>query len=237
MIFDSECKVVPLNVKCSDIILSPRAAGYFMHEILGHPMEIDFVEKGQSLYCINDIGTVVLPDFVTITEKPEDMKKLGIDFSQYDDMGMELKYKKLIHNGKLMNFIDNKRCQRLDNLCLPRMFNLCLEPNVAGRNYDEIISASENAIAIDEVIAGNYNYITKKYSLMCTKAKLVKCGKVIGMIEKLVLEDDIESLREKITEVGRDMECTIGKCSKQGQIVTVGMTSPTICLSNVYVGG
>ncbi len=235
LINENTLEIVSFPEKTMNVILSPKAAGYFIHEIIGHPLELDFVQNCQSIYTKNDIGSKVLPEFISISEKPQELSSLGVDFGEYDDTGKKLQNNVIIERGVLKKFVDYKRCDKVGNSCLPRMYNLCLENNHHGGEYSDIISKSQYAVAVDDIICGDFNYMTKRYSLSCGMCKLVENGKVVGSVEGMVIEDTIYSLKDKIIEIGSDSYCSLGKCSKSGQIVTVGMTAPTISLANVNI--
>lgn len=218
-----------------DIILSPTAAGYFIHEIIGHPLELDFVENNQSFYTINDLGKQIMPEYITVKEEPLDLKSIGIDFGKYDDSGNELREKEIIKNGILMNFIDYQRCDQINNTCFNRMYNLSLKPNKDDIELDNIVGKESKALIVDNIISGFFNLMIQKYTLYCGRCKVVDNGNILGYVDGIVIEDDISSIKDKLVDVGSDFNVSLGKCNKLGQVITVGMGAPTIKLKNIKI--
>ena len=217
-----------------DVILSPRAAGYFIHEIIGHPLEVDFVKNGLSLYSMNDVGKRILSKNITIFEKPDAASCVGLFFGKYDDLGKKLEDKLLVKDGVIQGFIDNYRCDSLKNKCMPRMYNLCLESN-GKKNVLDMIRETDYGLLIDNIISGKFDCYQKKFSLYCDRARVIERGEIVGVIEKVVIEDEVEKLKDKIRDVGNDIECMIGECMKLGQIVKVGMTAPSIKMEQINI--
>lgn len=232
---ENNCRKVQIRDKVIDIILSPNAAGYFIHEIIGHPLEIDFIKNSQSIYTVDDLGKQIMPDFINVSDHPDKLKSNGIEFGSIDDSGNELYEKEVIVNGVLKSFIDFQRCDQLSNICINRMYNLQLKPNRHTKTLEDIINASDNTLIVDNIICGFYNCVTKKYTLHCGRCRFIEKGSVSGYIDNITIEDDLFSVQNKIVEIGSDFCESLGKCNKQGQIITVGMGSPSIKLMNVEI--
>lgn len=226
---------VEINRNEVDLILTPQASGYLVHEIIGHPLEQDFFESGISAYTKQQIGSKILCDQISIVEKPMALKNYGIDFGGYDDEGNTLENIDIIRNGILLNTIQYKRKSNINDNLLYRMHNLIMEPNQSGRNIDEMIRTAKYAIIIDSVIRGGFNPQTKKYILYCGICRLVENGIVMGNIHDIIVEDEIKKLNENIKEIGCDFEATLSKCNKLGQILTVGMGAPSISIRKVNI--
>ncbi len=90
-------------------ILSGRAAGVFFHEIFGHRLEGKRMKNefdGQTFK--NKIGTVVLPDFLSITMDPTLKKVAGNEvtgFYKFDDEGVAAQKVNVVEQGILRNFL------------------------------------------------------------------------------------------------------------------------------------
>lgn len=218
-----------------EVIMSPKAAGYFIHEIIGHPVEKDIVDKKQSFFSQNDINTKIMPDYINIIESPEELKQIGYDFGLLDDVENRLNKKKIIENGVLKNFIEYKRCSQFRYPCINRMHNLVLRPNENGYDLNYIIEHTKNGIVIDEIIYGCYNIFFNQFILYCGRCRYIKNGEVIGYNDGLLIKDELSTLSEKIVEIGNDFKTAIGMCAKQGQTITVGMGAPTMKLRNINV--
>lgn len=218
-----------------DVLMSPKAAGFFVHEILGHPLELDIVNEMQSMYSKNDINKQIMPRNFILTEAPNELLEFGYDYGGLDDEENELKEVSIIEKGILKSFIDYKRCSQFKYPCVNRMHNLVLRPNTEGRDLNSMISSMENGIIIDEIIYGNYNILVNRFNLICGRYRYIKDGKILGYNDGIIISDEISSLKDKIVEIGSDFKKMIGLCTKYGQTLNVGMGAPTILLRDINI--
>ncbi len=90
-------------------ILSGRAAAVFFHEVLGHRLEGQRQrgeEEGQTF--TKDVGTAVLPSFLSVADDPTETKFGGTWLSgsyEYDDEGEKAQRVNLIDDGVLKTFL------------------------------------------------------------------------------------------------------------------------------------
>lgn len=227
-----------INSGIYDVIFSPKAAGFFVHEILGHPLEADIVNENNSVYKLSDIGRLILPSSINIEERPDGVKKIGLNFGKYDDNGKPLKEKRIVDKGQLKNFIDYNRSDDIRNKAMPRMHNLCLLPGEEN-SYMNMRREMEYGLAIEDVISGKLDIINGICTLLCGCCLLIRDGIPIGTIDNVMICDKIENITSAIVAIGNDSEVVIGKCNKKGQTLSVGMEAPSIKMKdvNVLIGG
>jgi TldD protein len=90
-------------------ILSGKASGVFFHEILGHRLEghrLKSEAEGQTFK--KQVGTPVLPDFMSVTFDPTLKEMYGIPLSgayQFDDEGVRGEKVRAIQDGILRDFL------------------------------------------------------------------------------------------------------------------------------------
>jgi TldD protein len=90
-------------------ILSGKASGVFFHEILGHRLEgqrIKSEAEGQTFK--KKVGTLVLPDFMSVTFDPTAKEMYGVPLSgayRFDDEGVPGEKVRAIQDGILRDFL------------------------------------------------------------------------------------------------------------------------------------
>ena len=234
---DSKCSYKEFKGGKMDVIFSPRAAAYFVHEILGHPLELDLISTNKSIYKEKNIDEKIMPEYINVSECPEDTRQIGMIYGDYDDEGKDLINTDIIKGGVLVSPITYKRCSEMKRETLNRMHNFILRPNESGCSLDRIIARSSNAIVIDDVLYGYYNLAMGDFMLYCGKSRRVKNGEVVSYHFGVRINEKILELKNIIKEIGNDYNATLGFCSKQNQIITVGMGAPSMVLSDINVTG
>lgn len=223
------------------VILSPQAAGYFIHEVLGHLLEEDVYQYGQiiltNLSCSNKL---------TVIDNIEGYEEV-VGLSKFDDNGVSIKPVTLMQDGKIKNLIKMKkessndilygmaRRENFEKEALPRMRNTFIKP-YDNMNQKDIISKYKEAIFVDKIYHGNCIYSTGEYFIFGNGFYL-KNGEKQCTVNNLKIQSKITFHLQNIGYIGKDFKIITSECSKLGNSVRVCMGGPTISFNNAEVEG
>lgn len=233
-------KIIHENDKKSNIefrnmphILSPRAAGYFMHEIIGHTFEEDNYIFFKNLY-----ENINISKKLTVIDSVNGYEKI-IGLHKYDDLGNELRPLTFIKNGKIQNILAINTKNSLDKsvygfarresykfTTLPRMRGTYVK-EFDKMSQQDIFNQYQEAIFVDQILSGEVYQQTGNYKLY-GNGFFLKNGEPIYYIGKLIITGNIIKDINCIEYVGKDLKFFGGYCSKLGQTIRVGIGSPTI---------
>ena len=210
-------------------ILMPQAAGFFIHEILGHLLERDLTFAYKPIYSMKDYGKQLLPKNVSLYDNPFNLQ--GINFGIYDDMGNKLTKKCLIKDGVFLDMITSLRSDSYYKQPECRMYNLCLSGGLS--DSEEILRKYPDGILIEDIIAGGVNPYNGEFLLYCNRALYRENHEIKGRISNLCIRGSAYSMRDYIIEIGNNTHNFIGYCSKHKQTIPVGNQTPTLVLYNI----
>jgi predicted Zn-dependent protease len=238
-----------------DIVLSSKSSAYLIHEILGHMLEADYIFNSASIFSKYKIGDKILKQNVSMYDDPTVLSNYHIGVGKYDDEGELIKPVHLIKQGLLNEYILTGEYSKKMNLAatigcsrrqsykhnsIPRMRNTFLCNNEKTNiNYEYMKKNVDTSIFVDSIFSGAINPLTGDFILNCSKGIYVKGGKELGRTGNISISDNIFNAINNIDVIGNDLNFYIGKCVKSGQVVTVGMGSPSIKINNLQtiVGG
>ncbi len=209
-----------INYKNYKLTFAPKAAGVFVHEAIGHMIEEDIFQ-----YVENNLREINFPNSFTLCDDPTGYEKM-VGINKIDDFGTPVKAVKLIVNGKIENIIslDNgfARSGKYDELPIPRMRMLCIEsPLEVVEDINDLIITS---IDYGQVTPGNLRFELNGRGYFRSKTEGFHYLDAIRI--KGNIKDSIESLKI----IGRDKEVFVADCVKKGQLVRVGMKSPSMSI-------
>lgn len=213
-------------------ILAPKAASFFIHEMVGHLLEYDYVNRDNAIYGKKAYQKLVFPEFINICDDPFNIN--GLYLGEYDDDGEPLLKRNLILNGYLNDYITTRRCATLYDKTLYRMSNLYLKNNPEGQNLNEIIANFDNdCIVVFSCVNGIMNPNSGDYMLLSNDFGYIS-GEELVYSDKLITLSG-SAIMNNIQSIGNDMNCFFGICNKQNQNIMVGSGSPSIVLSPVQI--
>ncbi len=224
------------------VVFSPLASGYFIHEILGHLLEEDIFKS-----CNYNLGKLNISCKLTILDKIDGVGQY-IGLNKYDDKGNKISPLMLIEKGKLRNImavnsdnsIDNvlygfERRENFKHNAQPRMRCTLVQP-FDSLNKNDIITKYKKAILLDRVYYGFINPKDISYTLK-GNGYLIENGEIVNYIGNITLVGELLKDLNKVKYVGNDLEFNTSDCIKFGQIVRVGMMTPTISISDSFIRG
>ena len=224
------------------VIFSSRAAGYFIHEILGHSLENDFFSYNKETFSNLEISSKL-----TVIDSIEGYENI-VGLNKYDDMGTLIKPLNLIEKGKLKNIISTETTESFDEKLygfsrresyktsiLPRMRCTFIK-SFDDMNENGIISKYKNAIFLDKTYLGGVNPQNNNYFVR-GQGFLVKNGEKTNLINNLNLKGNIVKDLKSFDYIGNDFKIYGNFCSKLEQTVRVGVGGPTISLRDMSIEG
>ena len=235
-------EVSKINLNYVSVVFSQKAAGYFIHEILGHSLESDFFS-----YYKNNFDNLKISDKLTVIDSIEGCENI-LGLNKYDDVGELIKPLTIIDKGKLCNIfcIDKKDsfdgklygCSRRESYkcsTMPRMRCTFVKP-FDDIDKEKIISKYDFAVYFNNAYTGGVNPQTGKYNVV-GNGFLLKNGEKYGFIDNLKLQGNLLSDLNSFEYIGNDLKIFGNYCNKLGQTVRVGVGGPTISLTNLSVEG
>ncbi len=231
-----------------DVVLSAGWPAVLLHEAVGHGLEGDFNRKNISVYS-GKIGQQVASPNVTIVDQGDMPGERGS--LHFDDEGTPTQENVLVENGILKGYMHDRQSAHLTNspltgngrresyehLPMPRMTNTYFR---AGNDKPEdIIKSVKDGLYISDMGGGQVDITSGKFNMVATLAYRIRDGKICEPVKGATLTGDGLTVIKSITKVGNDLELekSAGMCGKNGQNVPVSCGQPTICVSNMTVGG
>ena len=229
------------------IILAASAGGTFIHEAIGHSLEVDHVQEGSSPAYRGRRGQVVAPDTITVIDDPTLPFQRG-SFA-FDDEGIEARPTALVKNGVLADFLYDRasalregrasnghgRRESFAARPIPRMSNLYIAPG--SDDPARIVKEVTDGLLVTRMGGGQVDTASGEFVFEVDEGWRVENGVVKHLVRDAnLLGVGPEALRS-IDRVGWDIGWGIGVCGKEGQNVAVSDGQPTIRMPKLVVGG
>jgi TldD protein len=229
------------------VILAASAGGTFIHEAIGHSLEVDHVQEGSSPAYRGRLGKAIAPETITVIDDPTLPFQRG-SFS-FDDEGIEARPTELVRNGVLTDFLYDRatalredrpsnghgRRESFASRPIPRMSNLYIAP---GKDDPaKIIKELKSGLLVTRMGGGQVDTASGDFVFEVDEGWRVENGVVKHLVRDAnLLGVGPEALRS-IDRVGWDIGWGIGVCGKEGQSVAVSDGQPTIRMPKLVVGG
>ncbi|HFB65613.1 MAG TPA: metalloprotease TldD [Aeromonadales bacterium] len=230
------------------VVLGSGWPGILLHEAIGHGLEGDFNRKGTSAFS-KSMGDKVASPLCTIVDDATLFEKRGS--LTVDDEGIPGQNTTLIENGRLVNYMMDKRNARLmgckstgngrresyAHLPLPRMTNTYMLPG--DSHPDEIIASVEKGLYAPNFGGGQVDITSGKFVFSASEAYLIEKGKITCPVKGATLIGNGPEVLKEVSMVGNDLHIDpgVGICGKEGQSVPVGVGQPTLKIDTLLVGG
>ncbi len=229
------------------VVLAAAAGGTFIHEAIGHSLEVDHVQEGSSPAYRGRVGKVVAPETITVMDDPTLPFQRGSFV--FDDEGLDARPTSLVRNGVLVDFLYDRatalregrlsnghgRRESFSSRPIPRMSNLYIAPG--HHDPAKIIKELDYGLLVTRMGGGQVDTASGEFVFEVDEGWLVEDGKVRHLVRDAnLLGVGPEALRS-IDRVGWDIGWGIGTCGKDGQNVPVSDGQPTIRMPKLVVGG
>jgi TldD protein len=239
---------VEIEAGMQTVVLGNADSAVLLHEAVGHGLEADFNYKNLSNYS-GRIGEKVASEQCTVVDEGLFENMRGT--INVDDEGNWPKSTVLIENGILRSYMSdrisakklgvkstgNGRRQAYNYPPMPRMTNTYLR----NGNYssEEILQSVKKGIYAKGFTGGNVDITKGDFTFTCSEAYLIEDGKITTPVKGATLVGNGPDVMTKVAMVGNDLKFTDGgwTCGKNGQMVPVGMGTPTVKVAEITVGG
>lgn len=220
----------PTEVSNMIYILSPQAAAFFTHEVVGHIFEQDnWVDWKSKL----DYNRAILPSCCTLVDDPTKVSYLK--YGDYDDAGNKTHSTTIIKDGFFNEPVTLCRSAEYSQLPMPRMSNFSLLCNPNGRSFSKMCAAYKKYIVIEEISNGGFCSSTGDFFILSAKQFYVDSYGEKHNLSPSTYSGKINELCSNIIEVSNDIMSFIGICSKNRQNIFVRNAAPSIAVSGLSV--
>jgi TldD protein len=237
-----------------DVILSSELSGIAAHESVGHPQEADRIlgregaQAGESYLKADSIGKVIGSEQANISDDPTLVHSMG--FTPVDDEGVEGKKRRLIKDGVINEFLQNRQtAAEFDTLSngssrsssfavepIIRMSNTFVEPG--DYTFEELVKEVEHGIYFKSFTEWNIDDKRLNQRYVALEAYSVEHGEIIGLVKAPVLEITTPRLWGSVKARSRNLEFEAATCGKgdpmQGAPVWTG--GPETLLAGIKLG-
>ncbi|MBI3288712.1 MAG: TldD/PmbA family protein, partial [Elusimicrobia bacterium] len=218
------------------VILAAAAGGTFIHEAIGHSLEVDHVQEGSSPAYRGKIGSVVAPESITVVDDPTLPFQRG-SFA-FDDEGVVARPTALVEHGVLKSFLYDRatalregrdsnghgRRESFASRPIPRMSNLYIAPG--QDDPARIVKELKRGLLVTRMGGGQVDTASGEFVFEVDEGWWVEDGKVRHLVRDANLLGIGPQALRSIDRVGWDIGWGIGTCGKEGQGVPVSDGQP-----------
>jgi len=230
------------------VVLGQSESAVLLHEAVGHGLEADFNYKKLSNYS-GRVGQKVASDQCTVVDEGLFENMRGT--INVDDEGNAPQSTVLIENGMLRGYMTdrisakqlgakhtgNGRRQAYNHPPMPRMTNTYLRPG--KYSAEEILKTVKEGIYAKGFTGGNVDITKGDFTFSCSESYLIEDGKITAPLKGVTLVGNGPDVMTKVAMIGNDLKFTDGGWTrgKNGQMIPVGMGTPTVKVAEITVGG
>ncbi|ESQ20640.1 MAG: putative Zn-dependent protease [uncultured Acidilobus sp. CIS] len=226
------------------VVLGPEVSGVFAHEALGHLAEADLAIEGM-LGRLR--GKRIAREFVNVSDSPSLDHPMAIGLTPYDDEGVEGREVKIIEEGVVKEFMNNRtyaaslgeqptgngRAEDFRSSVIIRMRNTYFKPG--NLRLDELLRDVKEGYLMLSVMGGQTSP-DGTFQFGVQEGYRVVNGEVKEPIRGAGIAGYTIETISNIDAVSRDFDVRPGVCGKSGQSVFVGTGGPYVRVSRLKVG-
>jgi TldD protein len=228
------------------VVVGKGFGGVLFHEMTGHGLEADAVQKGASVYAGKVGERVAQPHLVAY----DDGRLPGAwGTGAIDDEGAPSQKTAVIEEGKVTSYLydvlrgrkdgtastANGRRESFRHLPIPRMTNTYIDPGEA--EPDELIAEVDRGFYAVSFAGGQVDPATGDFVFGVSEGYLIEGGKVTKPCRGATLIGNCLDALGRIDAVANDFEMKTGFCGKDGQRVPVGTGQGHVRIGALTVGG
>jgi len=228
------------------VVVGGGFGGVLFHEMTGHGLEADHVQKGASVYA-DRLGEPVAEPLLYAYDDGRLPNEWGTD--SIDDEGTPSQKTMLIEEGRLVSLLydrlraerdgaeptGNGRRESFRHLPIPRMTNTYIAPGEA--DPEEIIAEVGSGFYAVSFAGGQVEPASGDFVFGVSEGYLIEDGKVTRPCRGATLIGNCLDALAAIDAVGSDFEIKTGYCGKGGQRVPVGTGQGHVRIRSMTVGG
>lgn len=228
------------------VVVGGGFGGVLFHEMTGHGLEADHIQKGASVYA-GKLGEKVAQSLLSAYDDGRLPGEWGTD--GIDDEGTPTQKTLVIEDGVVTSFLyDRLRAARDDvastgngrresfrHLPIPRMTNTYIAPGEA--TPEAIIGDVRQGFYAVSFAGGQVDPATGDFVFGVSEGYLIEDGRVTAPCRGATLIGNCLDALRAIDAVGSDFEMKSGICGKGGQSVPVGTGQGHVRVAAMTVGG
>jgi TldD protein len=228
------------------VVVGGGFGGVLFHEMTGHGLEADHVQKGASVYA-GKLGERVAEQLLFAYDDGRLPGEWGTD--AIDDEGTPRQKTLVIEEGRVASFLydrlraerggvastGNGRRESFRHLPIPRMTNTYIAPG--DSDPEEMIGGVERGFYAVSFAGGQVEPATGDFVFGVSEGYLIESGRVTRPCRGATLTGNCLEALAAIDAVGSDFEMKTGFCGKGGQRVPVGTGQGHVRIRALTVGG
>ncbi|HXV04286.1 MAG TPA: TldD/PmbA family protein [Solirubrobacterales bacterium] len=228
------------------VVVGGGFGGVLFHEMTGHGLEADHVQKGASVYA-GKLGEAVAKPLLTAYDDGRLPNEWGTD--TVDDEGTQTQKTAVIEEGRLSSFLydrlraerdgvastGNGRRESFRHLPIPRMTNTYIAPGDA--EPEAMIAELKRGFYAVSFAGGQVDPATGDFVFGVSEGYLIEDGRVTRPCRGATLIGNCLEALAAIDAVGNDFWMKTGICGKGGQRVPVGTGQGHVRIAAMTVGG
>ena len=228
------------------VVVGGGFGGVLFHEMTGHGLEADHIQKAASVY-LGKLGERVAEPLLNAFDDGCLPGEWGSD--AIDDEGQPTQKTQLIEDGRLTAYLydrltaerdgvastGNGRRESFRDLPIPRMTNTYIAPGDA--TPEELIAEVDDGFYAVSFGGGQVEPATGDFVFGVSEGYLIEGGKVTRPCRGATLIGNCLDALAAIDAVGSDFFMKTGICGKGGQKVPVGTGQGHVRLRALTVGG
>jgi TldD protein len=237
---------VPAPSGSMPVVVGGGFGGVLFHEMTGHGLEADHIQKGASVY-VGKLGERVAEPLLNAYDDGRLPGEWGSD--AIDDEGQATQKTQVIEGGKLTSYLydrltaerdgvastGNGRRESFRELPIPRMTNTYIAPGDA--TPEAIIAEVEKGFYAVSFGGGQVDPATGDFVFGVSEGYLIENGEVTSPCRGATLIGNCLDALAAIDAVGDDFFMKTGICGKGGQKVPVGTGQGHVRVRAMTVGG
>jgi TldD protein len=228
------------------VVVGGGFGGVLFHEMTGHGLEADHVQKGASVYA-GKLGEAVAQPLLTAYDDGRMPGEWGSD--AIDDEGTPTQKTRVIEEGRLVGFLYDRQHAKRDRvsstgngrresfryLPIPRMTNTYIAPGEASP--EAIVGEVAKGFYAVSFAGGQVDPATGDFVFGVNEGYLIEAGKMTRPCRGATLVGNCLQALAAIDAVGDDFWMKTGICGKGGQKVPVGTGQGHVRIASMTVGG
>jgi TldD protein len=236
----------PAPAGAMPVVVGGGFGGVLFHEMTGHGLEADHIQKGASVY-VGKLGERVAATHLDAYDDGRLPGEWGTD--GIDDEGTPTQRTAVIHQGRITSYLydlvrarkdevdstGNGRRESFRHLPIPRMTNTYIAPGTAEPK--ELIADVDRGFYAVSFAGGQVDPTTGDFVFGVSEGYLIENGERTKPCRGATLIGNCLDTLGKIDAVASDFEMKTGFCGKGGQSVPVGTGQGHVRIRELTVGG
>lgn len=228
------------------VVVGGGFGGVLFHEMTGHGLEADHIQKGASVY-VGKLGDKVAQPLLNAYDDGRLPGAWGSDAT--DDEGVPTQATQVIEEGRLTSYLydrltaeragvastGNGRRESFRHLPIPRMTNTYIAPGEA--TPEELIGELERGFYAVSFGGGQVDPATGDFVFGVSEGYLIENGRVTRPCRGATLIGNCLEALAAIDGLGDDFFMKSGICGKGGQKIPVGTGQGHVRVGAMTVGG